>query len=152
MAAFDELVTKAKELADTVGRATGELVDDSRQKLQELRLSSELKDAYERLGSVMYDSIKSGEENRALVDLVVSEIDIIHQSLEALRTKAAPAPAEKYCAQCGATNGSDAFFCSRCGAPLTTPEAEETVAEEVPEAAETAEETPEPAPEETAEG
>ncbi len=55
MAALDDLVSKAKELADTVGKATGELVDDSRVKLQELKLSSELKDAYERLGSVVYE-------------------------------------------------------------------------------------------------
>lgn len=121
MAAFDELVSKAKELAGTVGKATGELVDDSRTKLQELKLSSELKDAYERLGSVIYDSIKSGEENRALVDLVVSEIDTIHRNLEVLKVKPAPVPSEIYCAQCGATNGLDASFCSRCGAPLTAP-------------------------------
>ena len=36
MAALDDLVSKAKELADTVGKATGELVDDSRIKLQEI--------------------------------------------------------------------------------------------------------------------
>ena len=71
MAALDDLMHKAKELADTVGKATGELVDDSRMKLQELKLSSELKDAYERLGSVTYDGIKAGTQNQALVDLVV---------------------------------------------------------------------------------
>ena len=122
MAALDDLMNKARELADLVGKATEELVDDSRIKIQELKLSSELKDAYERLGSVIYDSIKSGEENQALVDLVVGEIDTIHQGLEALKVKAAPAPAERYCAQCGATNGGESSFCSRCGAPLSIPE------------------------------
>lgn len=120
MAALDDLMHKAKELADTVGKATGELVDDSRQKLQELKLSSELKDAYERLGSVVYDGIKAGEQNQALVDLVVGEIDAIQENLESLRTaKAAPVPEEKYCPQCGTTNGKDAVFCARCGAPLS---------------------------------
>ena len=87
MAALDDLVSKAKELADTVGKATGELVDDSRIKLQELKLNSELKDAYERLGSVTYDAMKNGVENKALMDLVVSEIDGILQSLEQLKTE-----------------------------------------------------------------
>lgn len=120
MAALDDLMHKAKELADTVGKATGELVDDSRQKLQELKLSSELKDAYERLGSVVYDGIKAGEQNQALVDLVVGEIDAIRENLESLRTaKTAPVPEEKYCPQCGTTNGKDAVFCTRCGAPLS---------------------------------
>ena len=64
MAALDDLMHKAKELADTVGKATGELVDDSRLKLQELKLSSELKDAYERLGSVTYDAMRTAPKTR----------------------------------------------------------------------------------------
>lgn len=118
MAALDDLMHKAKELADTVGKATGELVDDSRMKLQELKLSSELKDAYERLGSVTYDGIKAGTQNQALVDLVVGEIDAIQKSLEELRAaKTAPETEEKYCPQCGTTNDKASVFCSRCGAP-----------------------------------
>ena len=122
MAALDDLMSKAKELADTVGKATGELVDDSRMKLQELKLNSELKDAYERLGSVTYDAIKNGTENKALVDLVVSEIDV-------------PASGEKYCPQCGTSNGGDAVYCVRCGAPLSMAAPEPPAAEEpAPEA------------------
>ena len=131
MAALDDLVSKAKELADTVGKATGELVDDSRIKLQELKLNSELKDAYERLGSVTYDGMKNGVENK---DLVVSEIDGILQSLELLKTvKTTPAPEEKYCPQCGTTNSSDAVYCLRCGAPLSMAAPEPPAAEPAPE-------------------
>lgn len=134
MAALDDLVSKAKELADTVGKATGELVDDSRIKLQELKLNSELKDAYERLGSVTYDAMKNGVENKALMDLVVSEIDGILQSLEQLKTvKMTSAPEEKYCPQCGTTNGSDAVYCLRCGAPLSMAAPESPAAEPAPE-------------------
>ena len=137
MAALDDLMHKAKELADTVGKATGELVDDSRMKLQELKLSSELKDAYERLGSVTYDGIKAGTQNQALVDLVVGEIDAIQKSLEELRAaKTAPETGEKYCPQCGTTNDKVSVFCSRCGAPLSMaaepPKAEEPVPTEEP--------------------
>lgn len=151
MAALDDLMHKAKELADTVGKATGELVDDSRMKLQELKLSSELKDAYERLGSVTYDGIKAGAQNQALVDLVVGEIDAIRQSLETLRSaKAAPETGEKYCPQCGTTNNKDSVYCSRCGAPLAmaaeTPKAEEPVPTEEPTLLEEA--APAPAEEE----
>lgn len=134
MAALDDLMHKAKELADTVGKATGELVDDSRLKLQELKLSSELKDAYERLGSVTYDAMKNGTENKALVDLVVSEIDGILQSLETLKaTKSVPETGEKYCPQCGTTNGSDSVYCTRCGAPLTIVAPEAPAQEAAPE-------------------
>ena len=97
MATLDDQMHNAKEMADNVGKATGELVDDSRMKLQELKLSSELKDAYERLGSVTYDGIKAGTQNQALVDLVVGEIDTIQKSLEELRAaKTAPETGEKY--------------------------------------------------------
>lgn len=138
MAALDDVMQRAKEIMDVVGKAAGELVDDSRIKLQELKLSSELKDAYERLGTVVYEGVKSGEHNQALADLVVGEIDSIHESLEALKaTKSAPAPEEKYCSQCGTTNDKDAVYCNRCGAPLSMtaePMAEEPAVEEpVPE-------------------
>ncbi len=131
MAALDDLMSKAKELADTVGKATGELVDDSRMKLQELKLNSELKDAYERLGSVTYDALKNGAENKALVDLVVSEIDGILQSIEQLKAaRTAPAAGERYCPQCGTTNGGDSVYCARCGAPLSMAAPEPPAAEE----------------------
>lgn len=153
MAALDDVMQKAKEIAGAVGRTAGELVDDSRIKLQELKLNSELKDAYERLGAVTYDGIKSGEPNQALAALVVGEIDAIHQSIENLKaSRTAPAAAEekeKYCSQCGTTNDKDAVYCTRCGAPLSMaaePAAEEAVQEEVPVAEETA-----PVPEENEE-
>lgn len=136
MAALDDLMSKARELADTVGKATGELVDDSRVKLQELKLSSELKDAYERLGSVIYDSIKNGTENRSLVDLVVGEIDQIRENMEKLKASRCTSDAvERYCPQCGTTNGKDAVYCSRCGAPLSMA-VPETPAEAAPAPAE----------------
>ena len=134
MAALDDLVSKAKELADTVGKATGELVDDSRVKLQELKLSSELKDAYERLGSVVYDNIKNNTENQSLVDLVVGEIDQIRENMEKLKASRSPSDAvERYCPQCGTTNGSDSVYCTRCGAPLTIVAPEAPAQEAAPE-------------------
>ena len=143
MAALDDLVSKAKELADTVGKATGELVDDSRVKLQELKLSSELKDAYERLGSVVYDNIKNNTENQSLVDLVVGEIDQIRENMETLKASRSPSDAvERYCPQCGTTNGKEAVYCSRCGAPLSI-----VVPEPAPEPAPAPEPVPVPAEE-----
>ena len=133
MAALDDLVSKAKELADTVGKATGELVDDSRVKLQELKLSSELKDAYERLGSVVYDNIKNN-----------TEIDQIRENMEKLKASRSPSDAvERYCPQCGTTNGKEAVYCSRCGAPLSI-----VVPEPAPEPAPAPEPVPVPAEEE----
>ena len=142
MAALDDVMQKAKEVAGAVGRAAGELVDDSRAKLQEMKLSSELKDAYERLGSVTYDGIKSGEANQALADLVVGEIDSIRQSIEELKaSRTAPAAEERYCSQCGTASAKDAVYCTRCGAPLSM------AAEPAPEEPAAAEE-PAPVPEE----
>ena len=51
------------------------------------------RDAYERLGSVVYDNIKNNTENQSLVDLVVGEIDQIRENMEKLKASRSPSDA-----------------------------------------------------------
>ena len=77
-----------------------------------------MKEAYERLGSIVYDSIKHDTENRQLVDMVVNELDGLLAELDELKGKEAAAAQQVMCPQCGALNSQDFTYCSRCGAAL----------------------------------
>ncbi len=116
--AFDNLISKAKEAAAVAGKMAGDVVDSSKLKIREAKLSTEIKEAYERLGSVVYDSIKHDTDNRQLVDMMVTELDGLLQELEELKTKEASDRDKVMCPQCGALNDEDFTFCSKCGAAL----------------------------------
>lgn len=116
--AFDNLISKAKEAAAVAGKMAGDVVDSSKLKIREAKLSTEIKEAYERLGSVVYDSIKHDTDNRQLVDMVVTELDGLLQELEELKTKEVSDRDKVMCPQCGTLNDEDFTFCSKCGAAL----------------------------------
>ena len=118
---MDTLVEKTREFANATVKVAGEVVDASKQKLREMRLRSELKDAYARLGSVVYDARNksAGQDHEDLLDIIIGEINEIHDELD----KIAPEREEKgkkerYCAACGATNEESFAFCCKCGAKL----------------------------------
>lgn len=49
---WDRLASQARRAAATAGKVAGEVVDTSKTKLSEVRLNSEIRDAYERLGAL----------------------------------------------------------------------------------------------------
>ena len=115
---FDNFISRAKEAAAAAGKVAEEVVDTSRLKIREAKLSSEIREAYERLGSVAYDSIKHNTDNRHLKDMVVAELDGLLQEMEDLKSGEASAAEQVACPQCGCFNEKSFTFCSRCGASL----------------------------------
>ena len=75
MSRFDDLLLKAKTVANAAGKKTGELVEVSKLKLEAVQINSDIQKAYERLGSVVYEQEKTGADNNDLIALCVSEID-----------------------------------------------------------------------------
>lgn len=129
---FDDFVSTVRAVGSAAGKVAGEAVEASRSKLQELKLQSELRETYERLGTVVYDAAKKETGNPELVEMIVGEIDGIRKKIDALHepkaAQKAADPAQQSCPQCGHVNPADSCYCGKCGAPLT-PKKEDAPAE-----------------------
>ncbi len=118
MSRFDDLLLKAKTVANAAGKKTGELVEVSKLKLEAVQINSDIQKAYERLGSVVYEQEKTGADNNDLIALCVSEIDGLLVELSDLNAKINEAKNTVKCMSCGAENPEGSLYCARCGSAL----------------------------------
>ena len=58
---LNSLLDKAISVANVAGKKTEEMVEASKLKLQEVSVNADLQDCYEKIGSLVYRSKKSGE-------------------------------------------------------------------------------------------
>lgn len=138
---FDNLLGKAKNVAGAATKMTGEVVELSKVKMQAFKINTNIQKTYEKLGSVVYDSMKFGVDSKELIDSCVAEIDALLIELDQVNT-AADGNSSKgsaiRCLSCGCENAAGSFFCARCGAPVNLTEepqytAPTEVSEETPE-------------------
>ena len=122
-------------VANVAGKKTEEMVEVSKLKLQEVSLNADLQNCYERIGSLVYRSRKSGLDNEAEITEIISQVDDLLQELAQIQSKREELKKVKKCPNCGASCSVDSHFCSRCGmvlheeTDLTVPEAEEQPAQ-----------------------
>lgn len=118
MATFDDVVDKAKDLAETVGKQTEKVVEISKLKLQVSQVNSDVKHAYEKLGSAIYNMKKANYEDEGLIASVVEEIDGLMEERVRAEAKLATLKNMVICEACGAKNQQDAVYCTKCGSRL----------------------------------
>ncbi len=144
----DNAVQLAKDVASKASKKTGDIVGASKVRMDKLKIEGEIKSAYQKLGAAVYDMAVKDCKDTQLIDQYVAEITTKKEQVVQLEKQLAALKKTVICEECKAVNPKDAFFCSRCGAPLPTtePEAEceecceepceEPTAEEVIEQAE----------------
>lgn len=115
---FDDVLEKARMVADIAGKKTGEAVEISRYKVEALRLSNQVKNLHEQLGSTIYSMTKHDYDNPELVESLVDEIDETLLTLEAVNEKIAELKNIARCDICGAKNGEENYYCCRCGSKI----------------------------------
>ena len=118
MTSFDDVVSKAKTVADAAGKKTSELIETAKLKLEVVDLEKEIRTTLEGLGRLVYDSKKSGQDVGTLVDESAANLDDQHERLRALIEKIDALRGQLRCARCGVNNPQDADYCKKCGAPL----------------------------------
>ncbi len=118
MGIFEDVVVNAKSAVNAVGKKAGIMVDISKLRISAADLNREIAERYQTLGSIVYDSQKTGnsvqeliEENVAVIDELYDQLDLINSQLLEFRNKV-------ICKSCGRENPQDAFFCSYCGTRL----------------------------------
>ena len=120
---LNSLLDKAISVANVAGKKTEEMVEASKLKLQEVSVNADLQDCYEKIGSLVYRSKKSGEDNEQAIDQLVEQADVLLEQLAQLQSKREEIKKMKKCPNCGAacsvdSCATDAHFCSRCGMVL----------------------------------
>ena len=115
---LNSLLDKAISVANVAGKKTEEMVEASKLKLQEVSVNADLQDCYEKIGSLVYRSKKSGEDNEQAIEQLVEQADVLLEQLAQLQSKREEIKKMKKCPNCGASCNVDSHFCSRCGMVL----------------------------------
>ncbi len=115
MSAFDDVVDKAKDIAETAGKKAEKVVEVSKLKLRVSQINSEAKKAYEKLGSAVYHMKKANYEDEGLIASVVEEVDELYAERAKIEARLASLKNQVICDTCGAKNPEDAVYCVKCG-------------------------------------
>lgn len=134
MSTFDNLMDKARNVAGVASKMTSEMVESSKNKMQAFKINTNIQRAYEKLGSIVYDSAKFGTDSTSLVKACVEEIDQMLEELEEINNRIQEGRPGLVCASCGSLNPATASYCAKCGASLgqRTQEQPDVALEEVP--------------------
>ena len=118
MATWEDIVCKAKDLADAAGRKATDVADLAKQKIKIAENERAIRDTLEALGGILYESRKDGVEiNEDLVAELVAQIDELTAANERLQAEMDHRRGYKTC-DCGCKNPEGAVYCNACGKEL----------------------------------
>ncbi|HBT64084.1 MAG TPA: hypothetical protein DEB10_05415 [Ruminococcaceae bacterium] len=118
MSTFEDVISKAKSVAETAGKKTSDFIETTRLKIEVSELEKDMASIMEGLGRLVYDSRKAGEDVSSMIDDCVLRIDDCQAKIDELRKKI---DAYRYlvrCKGCGTPNPDDAAFCKKCGVKI----------------------------------
>lgn len=118
MATWEDIVCKAKELADAAGRKATDVADLAKQKIKIADNERAIRVTLEALGGMLYESRKEGVEmNEDLVNELIAQVDELTAANEQLQAEIDNKRGYQTCS-CGATNPENAVYCNACGKEL----------------------------------
>ena len=118
MATIDDIIARAKDVAVAAGKMTGDVFELSKGKFHALKISSNIQRSYEKLGSIVYDSMKYDTENSEMVNVCVAEIDALVEELAEVNSRISDLKNVVVCSSCGYSNPTTAYFCAKCGSSI----------------------------------
>lgn len=118
MATWEDIVLKARDLADAAGRKVNDVTEIAVQKLEIADNERAIRLAIEALGGMLYDSRKEKAElNEELVAELIAQVDELTAANERLQAEIDNRRGCKTCA-CGCKNPENSAFCNVCGKRL----------------------------------
>lgn len=117
---WDLFLIRAREVGKAVGETASNVVDESKKRLDEVKLRRDLADCYEVLGRLYYRGKKSNDFNGEKICEIIASIEKLEGRLarmksERERAKRTAEPADIRCPFCGGPNRGNARYCSFCG-------------------------------------
>ncbi|HIZ19756.1 MAG TPA: zinc ribbon domain-containing protein [Firmicutes bacterium] len=119
MSTFDDVFSKAKSVAETAGKKTGEMIEVARLKIQAGDMEREISSMLEGLGRLVYESRREGADAAGKMDDCCQKLDEKYEELAKARAKIDEYRNQITCKNCGAQNADDAVYCKRCGVKLS---------------------------------
>ena len=118
MATWEDIVLKARDLADAASRKVNDVTETAVQKLEIADNERAIRLAIEALGGMLYDSRKEKAElNEELVAELIAQVDELTAANERLQAEIDNRRGCKTCA-CGCKNPENSAFCNACGKKL----------------------------------
>lgn len=118
MTTFEDVVSKAKCVAETAGKKTSDFIEVTRLKIQAAEIEKDISSILEGLGRLVYDSRKAEEDVTSLIDDCVIKVDERSAELNEVRAKIDGYQDLVRCKSCGVLNQEDAVYCKKCGEKL----------------------------------
>ena len=115
---FDDIMDSAKTAFEKTGEKAEEIIDKGKTQVRIIKLRSELRKCYTRLGFRVYSKRKSGEDFGSDVEIKIREIDILREQIADLKEQSELIKYSKKCKNCGSYNDKEDEFCLDCGATL----------------------------------
>ena len=115
---FEEIMIKAKAVADTAGKMTGDVVEIGKLRYQIKQAQWDIEKTYSKFGALVYESKKGTEDYSDVIALAVGEIDDLNERLNELEGRLRSHKRVKKCDGCGKDNDLDSSFCAHCGRTL----------------------------------
>lgn len=81
---FDEVIGKAKTVADVAGKKTSEMIEIGKIKYKMKQITWDIEKTYAKLGALVYEARGSGENYDDVIEIVVAEIDDLNTRLDLL--------------------------------------------------------------------
>ena len=111
---LNEIIEKAKELAQTASEKSQEFYQISKLKIEIGELKLKRDKNFNAIGKQVYDAKKAGEELPSF-DALVEEIDLLNADIEEKKDAISEIKNSKRCPNCGADISEDDPFCAKCG-------------------------------------
>lgn len=118
MSFLDDVISTGKNVVSAAGKKTDEAVRFSKLKIKESQLNGDIRNKFEKLGSLIYQMAKSGEKDSEQFDALVTELDDCYAQLEEIGKQFDELRNEVTCPSCGAKSKLDNSYCPKCGAKL----------------------------------
>lgn len=119
MTTWEDVVCKAKELAEAAGRKATDVAGLAKSKLKIAENEHAIEVTMEALGRLLYESHRNGAElPEETVEELLKQVDELNAENARLQAEIDNSRGKKTCAACGGTNPEDAAYCNKCGKEL----------------------------------